>query len=177
MAGRRGPASSRHIWHSWTRLQFEGPWLGWVCGRPDYPGVMAGRRGPASSRISPSAGRTARAGRRAWRPGFAGPVPASSSRAAPGWAYVPDSTVAEFISNSANMTTLRSRTALTVAPNSGLVRETWQTSHTRLPSLDLSGRVRTMSKFVDRTISSSSHRTKNTCWSEHPSGYHHRQIS
>ena len=68
-------------------------WLVWVCGRSRYPGVMAGPHRPVSFRISPSAGRTARAGRRAWRPRCAGPVPASSSGATRARAYAPNSTM------------------------------------------------------------------------------------
>ena len=51
--------------------------------------------------------------------GSAGPVPASSSGAARGRAYAPDSTVAEFIINSAILQAITTGTALTAAPNWG----------------------------------------------------------
>ena len=57
----------------------------------------------------------------------AGPVPTSSSGAAGGWAYDPNSTAADFISNSAILTATLPRSVLTVAPNSGPGREKWLT--------------------------------------------------
>ena len=95
---------------------------------------MAGRRGPAIFRISPSAGRIARASRRAWRPGSAGPVPASSSGAARGWAYTPDSTMADFISNSAILPAISPGALLADAPWTGLERHKLQSLASTRPS-------------------------------------------
>ena len=46
----------------------------------------------------------------------------------------PSLTMAEFISNSAILTAIRPRPALTVVPNSGSGRKKWQTLHRNLPS-------------------------------------------
>ena len=50
--------------------------------------------------------------------------------------------MAEFISNSAILTAIQLKAAVTVAPNSGRGREKWQTSLASLPSLDLAHHVR-----------------------------------
>ena len=127
--------------------------MGWVCRRPDYPGVMAGRRGPPIFRISPSAWRTVRAGRRAWRPGSAGPFPASSSGAARGWAYAPP-----FYNGRLHRRSLPSGRrsgagpVLTGAPGPGPRREKWQTLPESLPTLDWGPSVSMTTNFADRTI-------------------------
>ena len=58
---------------------------------------MAGRLGPATFRISPSAGEQPGLAGGHGGQDLAGPVPASSSGAARGWAYAPDSTMVDFI--------------------------------------------------------------------------------